>query len=146
MAVASPATHALRPDKTLLTAWLLLLVRDGVAHGYDLRRRFEAQGLAVDPGAMYRLLRAFERDGWVRSRWITSHTGPRRRVYSLTPTGRLILDEVAAQIRDSRASQDAFLRAHDQRSRKRIEVDEDAADLPPPKRRMSSRSGSRREA
>lgn len=111
-ASAVPA-HACRPDKELLTAWLLLLLGDSETHGYGLRAELEAHGLDIDSGAMYRLLRQLEGDGFVRSRWQASDSGPRRRSYRLTPTGRRRRDDVARTIATTRATHDAFLRAYD---------------------------------
>lgn len=108
---ALPAPDAARPDKGLLTAWLLLLLRDGATYGYNLRRELQARGMRTDPAAMYRLLRRYEDEGWVQSRWVTSDAGPRRRMYRLTRSGRRTLDELAGVISAGRDTQDRFLRA-----------------------------------
>ena len=49
-----------------------LLLSEGQSHGYDLLVRLADFGVKVDPGGLYRTLRAFEREGLVRSRWETS--------------------------------------------------------------------------
>lgn len=108
---ASPAPAAARPDKGLLTAWLLLLLRDGATYGYNLRRELQGRGMRTDPAAMYRMLRAYEDEGWVQSRWATSDAGPRRRMYRLTRKGRRALEELAGVISASRDTQDRFLSA-----------------------------------
>lgn len=67
---------------------LLLLLRERPAHGYDLVERLHAAFIDdLDPGGVYRTLRAFEREGLVRSTWSTSGSGPARRTYSLTTAG-----------------------------------------------------------
>ena len=106
---APSAPDAARPDKGLLTAWLLLLLRDGATYGYNLRRELQGRGIRTDPAAMYRMLRSCEEDGLVQSRWATSDTGPRRRMYRLTSKGRRALAELARVIADSRDVQDRFL-------------------------------------
>ena len=106
---APSAPDAARPDKGLLTAWLLLLLRDGATYGYNLRRELQVRGLRSDPAAMYRMLRSCEEDGLVQSRWATSDEGPRRRMYRLTRKGRRALAELARVIADSRDVQDRFL-------------------------------------
>jgi DNA-binding PadR family transcriptional regulator len=58
-----------------------LLLSEGQSHGYDLLVRLADFGVKVDPGGLYRTLRAFEREGLVRSRWETSDAGPARRTY-----------------------------------------------------------------
>jgi PadR family transcriptional regulator, regulatory protein PadR len=67
---------------------LLLLLKERPAHGYDLVERLHAAFIDdLDPGGVYRTLRAFEREGLVRSTWSTSGSGPARRTYSLTTAG-----------------------------------------------------------
>lgn len=106
---ASPAPDATRADKGLLTAWLLLLLREGATYGYNLRRELQGRGIRTDPAAMYRMLRTCEEDGLVQSRWATSDEGPRRRMYRLTRKGRRALAELARVIAASRDVQDRFL-------------------------------------
>ncbi len=67
---------------------LLLLVAEGTSHGYDLLDGVRALGLGkVDPGGLYRCLRAMDEDGLVRSSWEPSSRGPARRSYTLTEDG-----------------------------------------------------------
>lgn len=116
--VTTPPTPppAVRPDKELLTGWLLLLLERGATYGYKLRGELDAQGLDTDPGTVYRVLRRLERDGLVQSRWMGSVAGPRRRFYRLTPKGRRLLDDIAELITTVRDSHDAFVRAYDEAS------------------------------
>jgi poly-beta-hydroxybutyrate-responsive repressor len=72
---------------------LLLLLRDGETHGYDL-----ADSLAklvpeerVDHGNLYRLLRSLEEEGLVTSRWRDDLPGRSKRTYELTDAGRDVL-------------------------------------------------------
>ncbi len=71
---------------------MLYLLASGAAnHGYDLAEAANQLGLAatlIDPGAVYRCLRALEADGCVISSWDTTGSGPARRVYQLTEVGR----------------------------------------------------------
>ena len=100
---ASPSNAAvLRPDKVLLEASLLLFLARGSGYGYGLIEQLREQGLDVETTAAYRVLRALERDRKVTSRWIDSPVGPRRRLYSLTATGRLALDELAVVVGEHR--------------------------------------------
>jgi PadR family transcriptional regulator, regulatory protein PadR len=77
---------------------VLLLLRDRPAHGYELLDRLAEllPSEGVDMGNLYRLLRALEEDGLVRSQWDATVPGPAKRVYELTDTGRELLDEWAA--------------------------------------------------
>ncbi len=113
--VSSSASEALRPDKELLTAWLLLLLEGGATYGYDLRRELRAHQLEVDAGTVYRRLRRLEKDGWVQSRWMGSVAGPQRRFYRVTPAGRRMLDAITGLIAGIRDTHESFLQAYEQR-------------------------------
>src|SRR5215207_11086206 len=83
------------PDKPLLTAWLLLLLRDGDGrHGWGLVTTLRANGVGVEPGRAYRILRELDEAGQLSSRWLASVNGPRRRAYRITTAGRNRLDEL----------------------------------------------------
>jgi len=85
--------------RNYLRPCLLLLVAEGTSHGYDLLDGVRALGLGkVDPGGLYRCLRALDEDGLVRSSWQPSSRGPARRIYSLTEEGRDWLDAMAASL------------------------------------------------
>ncbi len=78
---------------------LLLLLAEGTAHGYELLDQVAALGLnRVDPGGLYRCLRAMDEEGLVRSSWEPSTTGPARRTYELTDEGRDWLHVVAGSL------------------------------------------------
>lgn len=106
-------------QKDFRTAWLLLLLRDGSSYGYELRRALTAREMNVDPAVMYRTLRDMERSGLIASRWMSSDTGPKRRVYDLTVAGREELVRIAAAIAQERNAQSEFLAAFEQGRSKR---------------------------
>jgi DNA-binding PadR family transcriptional regulator len=91
-----------QPRWRYTTPAVLLLLRDGPAHGYHLLERlptvFPRAADPPEPGAFYRLMRALEADGTVTSHWDISATGPARRVYTLTDTGREQLEGWSLQI------------------------------------------------
>ncbi len=92
--------------------WLLLLLTQQPAHGYQLMDRLRSvpgNEEWSDPGLLYRTLRHFEHDGLVSSTWDTGNEGPARRIYHLTGTGRAHLDEWATDIRRTRGQLDQFL-------------------------------------
>jgi len=69
---------------------LLAVMSDAPGHGYDLGRRLATRSdgeLDVPEGSLYPALHRLERAGFVTSEWDASE-GRRRRVYSLTGTGR----------------------------------------------------------
>jgi PadR family transcriptional regulator PadR len=67
-------------------------------HGYAIAQ-FLAQRsrgeLAVEGAALYQGLHRLERKGLIRSRWGTSDTGRRVRIYALTPEGKAQLSAEA---------------------------------------------------
>jgi PadR family transcriptional regulator len=84
---------------------LLLLLREGPTHGYDLLEQLpELTGERVDMGNLYRFMRALEDEEIVRSEWADG-----RRTYELTREGRALLDQWAAALRDSQDVVAAFI-------------------------------------
>lgn len=95
--------------RNFLRPCLLVLLKEGHAHGYDLLTRLSDFGVRVDPGGLYRTLRAMEREGLLRSWWETSETGPARREYVLTEEGENWLRLWGGTLRESRRIVDVFL-------------------------------------
>jgi PadR family transcriptional regulator PadR len=108
-----PASRAPHPDKTLFTAWLLLLLIDGESYGWALANELRERGISVAAGLTYRRLQELERDEALASRWAKSEAGPARRCYRLTPAGRSRLDECAEVVRSVWALHDAFVSTHE---------------------------------
>ena len=94
---------------------VLLLLAAGQCHGYDLKERLAtlAGGDGADVANLYRLLRQLELEGIVRSSWDTAGSGPARRVYRLTTSGRRLLDEWADELRRLEGATRAFLATYD---------------------------------
>lgn len=93
---------------------LLLLISEAPSHGYDLLERLNQIGVsAIDPGGLYRTLRAMDREGLVTSAWEMSKVGPARRNYQLTEEGRDWLHVWAGALRQSRNIVSAFLRRYE---------------------------------
>jgi PadR family transcriptional regulator PadR len=85
--------------RNYLRPCLLLLLAEGTSHGYELLDQVSALGLdRVDPGGLYRCLRAMDEEGLVRSAWEPSVSGPARRTYELTDDGREWLHVVAGSL------------------------------------------------
>ncbi|MGH3031865.1 MAG: PadR family transcriptional regulator [Gaiellaceae bacterium] len=84
---------------------LLLLLRERPMHGYELLERLpEMTGdeARVDVGNLYRILRALEEEGIVRSEWSADVPGPAKRTYELTEVGSRLLDRWAESLRELR--------------------------------------------
>ncbi len=94
-----PPAPSFTPPRDLLTAYLLLLLRNWNMHGYQLMQQLMLFGYQpTDPGSIYRQLRQLERQGFIRSSWETSDSGPARRTYTLTDAGNAFLNAWAAAI------------------------------------------------
>ncbi len=90
--------------KNFLQPCLLLLVLEQPGYGYDLVARLKPLGIDDDAASVYRALRLLEHEGAVTSMWRTSDTGPARRVYQLTDTGKSILRQWVAALEDTSIS------------------------------------------
>lgn len=96
---------------------ILLLLREGPKHGYDLLERLSelsAEDGHIDLGNLYRLLRALEAESLVSSKWQTE-PGPPRRVYTLTASGGRLLDGWASSLQGMRSTVDRFLTLYETR-------------------------------
>lgn len=88
---SAPRPPRRRAAGVLPTA-VLLLISEANGHGYDLAARLGEIGFgALDPGGLYRTLRALDAEGFLRSWWDASDRGPARRMYELTAAGRSYL-------------------------------------------------------
>jgi len=98
-----------------LEPWLLLLLAERPAHGYDLLERLAAMPDAphADRGHLYRSLRRLEGEGLVTSDWRTPLSGAARRDYTLTDEGRRALSDWAAHIRNALSRLQVFLQRCD---------------------------------
>ncbi len=76
-----------------LEAFLLLELLRLPSYGYDLIRRLAGYGFkrATEPGVVYKVLRSLEEAGAIRSKWTPQESGPARRYYQITDSGRELL-------------------------------------------------------
>lgn len=102
--------------KQFVKPCLLLLLQERPDYGYDLVARLRPLGVEDDSAAVYRVLRALESEGEVRSRWKEPVAGPARRVYEITPSGLDRLGQWAEALEESRRVLEGF-RARYERSR-----------------------------
>ena len=95
---------------------LLLLLRDGSLHGYDLAEELQAVAPddRVDLGNLYRLLRSLEYEELITSTWRDDLPGRAKRTYQLTDAGRELLDQWAGALERADETITAFLRRYHQ--------------------------------
>ena len=99
--------------RNYLRPCLLLLLAEGTSHGYELLDQVAGLGVdRVDPGGLYRCLRAMEEEGLVRSSWEPSASGPARRTYELTAEGTDWLHVLAGSLNDVARSLAAYRRRY----------------------------------
>lgn len=82
-----------KPERYIQPSLLMSLL-DGPSYGYELLQRLPEYGFLgedVPPGMIYRHLRQMEEDELLVSRWEAEGSGPAKRVYELTDTGREVL-------------------------------------------------------
>lgn len=94
-----------------LEPWLLLLLAENPAHGYELLERLKAlpETPTADRGHLYRTLRRLEEQGLVSSTWQMPQAGAARHTYTLSADGLQALDAWAGHIRAALARLEGFL-------------------------------------
>ena len=78
---------------------LLSLLAKKPMYGYEISQQLEQHHggyFAMKEGLLYPALHRMKQDGWLESEW-REVEGRRRKYYILTPTGRKILGEQAAE-------------------------------------------------
>ena len=110
---------------------MLLLLREGNAHGYELADELTAfmPVQRVDVGNLYRLLRKLEDEGLVASEWDEGEAGRAKRVYEITDDGIEALDDWAERLRGTADALTRFLERHDT-GRERTPSPNEGADAP----------------
>jgi len=69
---------------------------DTARYGYDLIRQLAEQGLDVEEGTLYPLLRRLEKQGLLESEWEVGEARPRK-YYRISPLGRKVLTVLMAE-------------------------------------------------
>jgi len=77
-------------------------------YGYTLRKALADQGLDIDEGTLYPLLRRLESQGLLRSEW-REENKRNKRFYRLSPDGAQILDQLLGEWRRINASLDRII-------------------------------------
>jgi PadR family transcriptional regulator PadR len=89
---------------------VLALLVDGERYGFDLVRELgEVDGMVTSEGTIYPLLSRLRRDGLVEPTWRESPSGPPRRYYRLTESGREALDAFSREWGRFRDAVDHFV-------------------------------------
>jgi PadR family transcriptional regulator PadR len=77
-------------------------------YGYTLRKALATQGMEIDEGTLYPLLRRLENQGLLVSEW-REEEKRNKRFYSLSASGKLILKQLAAEWKSINKSLEGIL-------------------------------------
>ena len=81
-------------QRAMLGFLLLAELEDAPAHGYALARNLEARGFSPVKGAtLYPALGKLEAEGLVSTSWEEGRGGPGRKVYEISASGRVALED-----------------------------------------------------
>ncbi len=72
-------------------------------YGYTLRKALADEGLEIDEGTLYPLLRRLENQGLLVSQW-REEDKRNKRFYRLSPTGELVLEQLLKEWQSINAS------------------------------------------
>jgi len=100
-----------RTPRFLQPCILALLLRCP-SYGYELMDNLKKEGFLEtnpDAGAIYRILRTFEKEGFVKSKWDTQKKGAAKRNYVVTAAGKKFLEDWVKAIEAKRDSLGKFL-------------------------------------
>lgn len=91
---------------------VMSLLREEPRYGFDLVRQLgEVDGMVTSEGTIYPLLSRLRRDGWVKTSWQESESGPPRRYYEISADGRQALAGFIGEWTRFRDSVDTLLTA-----------------------------------
>jgi PadR family transcriptional regulator PadR len=80
--------------KGVLEYCILSILRDGEAYTSDILESLKDAKMLVVEGTIYPLLTRLKNAGLLSYRWEESTSGPPRKYYALTETGKLFLTEL----------------------------------------------------
>ena len=75
---------------------ILSLLSQGESYGYAIIqevKRLSGDEMQWTDGMLYPVLHRMEENGWIKSRWVESETGRKRKYYSLKKEGKKALEE-----------------------------------------------------
>lgn len=78
-------------------------------YGYELRQALADQGMPIEEGTLYPLLRRLETQGLLESEW-KIEDGPPRRYYALNPDGRKLLKKLTESWQGMNGAMDRLLK------------------------------------
>src|SRR5438477_61683 len=108
VAVQAPLISQMR--RGMLQYCVLALLAEDERYGFELVRALgEVDGMVTSEGTIYPLLSRLRRDGLVETTWEESPSGPPRRYYRLTRSGRQALEDFVQEWTRFRDAVDRFV-------------------------------------
>ena len=95
-----------------IPALILAVLAMGPGHGYAIAREVERRSQEVfrlREGSLYPALRVLEQEGLIEGQWETQDGGPARKVYVITPAGRVELTKRAQEWASYREAINVFI-------------------------------------
>lgn len=80
--------------KGILEFCILHIISRGEVYASDMLTELTSAKIIVVEGTLYPLLTRLRKSGLVDYKWVESLSGPPRKYYTLTPEGRLFLDNL----------------------------------------------------
>lgn len=80
--------------KGILEFCILHIISRGEVYASDMLTELTTAKIIVVEGTLYPLLTRLRKSGLVDYKWVESLSGPPRKYYTLTPHGRLFLDNL----------------------------------------------------
>lgn len=75
--------------KGILEGCLLGIIEKGETYGYEMIEKLDSYGFQmVSEGSIYPVLMRMQKEGFVQSTMKKSPSGPKRKYYTLTPSGK----------------------------------------------------------
>lgn len=103
----------IKADKTWLSPYLLLMLKNWQSHGYELMQKLMFFGFSpIDQATVYRTLRQLEKQGLVISHWEHAMRGPAKRLYELTEAGEVFLQGCASTMGQYQKMLDQFFQLY----------------------------------
>lgn len=95
-------------------ALILAVLAEGPRHGYSIAREIErlsSDALKLGEGTLYPALRTLEHEGYIKGEWEIQPSGPARKIYHLTESGKGELDRHKSAWRQFTTAVDAVFGA-----------------------------------
>lgn len=117
----------LHPVHKLTEVSLLILLMQGVTHGYAMIENLKKLDLGLqdlNTSTLYRTLRRMESDGSIRSQWAAGGPGPKRRVYQITEQGADHLKQWIEMLQIRRSRITAVVDAYEQLQKQSSQIEQ----------------------